>query len=190
MQPSTRLDENRPRMDLSPITLTSWPTCADCLSWSSDGDIAVAGGEFVHILTPKRKFSTPIPTTGTVGHPDWNVTTVRINLFSQGEWPDQDMQSHSDFSIGEEQSWPTVTALEWSPPGLGLHRRSVLAMLTSNLVLCLWQTDGTLSKWDRAFVINHALERHFFQLGNDDGPPKRKKRIRSFCWTPPLRDMN
>lgn len=35
---------------LSPVTLRIFPSCYDCLSWSDDGELAVAAGEYVHIL--------------------------------------------------------------------------------------------------------------------------------------------
>lgn len=35
---------------LSPVTLRVFPSCYDCLSWSGDGELAVAAGEYVHIL--------------------------------------------------------------------------------------------------------------------------------------------
>lgn len=35
---------------LDPIELQVFPSSYDCISWSEDGDIAVAAGEYVHIL--------------------------------------------------------------------------------------------------------------------------------------------
>ena len=35
---------------LNPVELRLFPSCQDCLAWSADGELAVAGGEYVHIL--------------------------------------------------------------------------------------------------------------------------------------------
>lgn len=35
---------------LSPVNLALFPSCFSSLAWSSDGDLAVAAGEFVHIV--------------------------------------------------------------------------------------------------------------------------------------------
>lgn len=35
---------------LDPVNLQLFPSCDDCLSWSADGELAVAAGEYVHIL--------------------------------------------------------------------------------------------------------------------------------------------
>lgn len=35
---------------LDPVNLQLFPSCDNCLSWSADGELAVAAGEYVHIL--------------------------------------------------------------------------------------------------------------------------------------------
>jgi len=35
---------------LDPVELQLFPSCYNCLSWSSDGELAVAAGENIHIL--------------------------------------------------------------------------------------------------------------------------------------------
>ena len=42
---------------LEPVELTTSPSCFNCVSWSSDGDLAVAGGEYVHILVCRLPYS-------------------------------------------------------------------------------------------------------------------------------------
>ena len=182
--------------EIDPVTLSSWPTCLDCISCSSDGDLAVAGGEFVHLLTPKQPAkdrSTKDPKSNRIGHPHFDITTIRINVFSKSEWPNQTTAPFADASIGEEQSQCTVSALSWSPPGLGVHRRSVLAILTSNLILSLWESiewdrtsTGTVAKWDRTCIVNHVLPGHFDTETEEKHSYRRKVRIRSFTWAPPI----
>ncbi|RMZ77861.1 hypothetical protein DV738_g4094, partial [Chaetothyriales sp. CBS 135597] len=97
----------------------------------------------------------------------WTTESVRVNRFSEHEWPRQELAAIRHLSIGEEQSESKVVALGWSPPGLGLHKRGVLAVLTSNLVLSLWESNGKPGTWRRALV-------------------RRSQRIRAFTWLPPL----
>lgn len=91
-----------------------------------------------------------------------------------------------------------VHALDWSPPGLGKHKRSVLAVLTSNHVLSIWECVGKpeiATDWVRAGVINHALQAHYKakdvqspeESENDHFERLRaKQRIRAFAWSPAL----
>jgi hypothetical protein len=35
---------------LDPVEFQLSPSCYDCLAWSADGELAIAAGEYVHIL--------------------------------------------------------------------------------------------------------------------------------------------
>lgn len=113
-------------------------------------------------------------------------------------------QPRDNFSVGAEQSLSTVVGVTWSPPGLAKYRRSVLAVLTTNMVLSLYALSGTSGKWSRIAVVNQALEhffrenienntlttrfQSFFRRDAEDKPPRtRKTNIRTFSWTPPLK---
>ena len=68
--------------------------------------------------------------------------------------------SHGNMDLGEEQTTTLVVACAWSPAGLGLHRRSVLAVLTTNHLLSLWQSDSDPQEpdsWARVLVVNPTL---------------------------------
>lgn len=162
---------------LEPITLPTWPACDDCIAWSED-DLAVACSEVVHMLTPKRGSST----RDVSGHPQWHLNTIRVNTFDETEWPYQILASISHFSVGEEQGNSYAIALAWSPIGLGMHKRSVLAILTSNLVLSLWETDGSLGQYKRTCIINGFLGSDVEDPGV--GIERRKLRVRAFVWIP------
>ena len=100
-------------------------------------------------------------------------------------WP----QDRQDFSVGAEQSQSNVVGLAWSPPGLARHRRSVLAVLTSNLLLSLWEPVGANGQWVRVCVINQALLPTPGTLPQTEkfmGADLRRSNIRSFQWCPPL----
>jgi Transcription factor IIIC subunit delta N-term len=182
---------NDPDPAFVPVVLHSWPSCADCLSWSEDGELALAAGEHVYILTPKyASHATSRPGTGNVGLRDWHSARIRTNVFRQREWPDQTPGPFHSFSLGEEQSLSTVAGLAWSPPGLGPHRRSVLAVLTSNHVLSIWESNGAVGEWTRVFVINNALGDHFGWANNaGQDVAREKRRVRAFAWGPPYRSL-
>lgn len=174
---------------LDPIILNGWPSCSHCISWSSDGEIAVATGDFIHILTPKLPSKSGTQADPRViGLRQWHSTRIRTNLFTQREWPYQEPADSHTFSIGEEQSLSMVVGLAWSPPGIGPHRRSVLAVLTSNHVLSLWESNGTIEDWSRVVVINQTLGDYF---GWVDKPNqhvyRQKRRIQAFAWSSPCR---
>lgn len=77
--------------------------------------------------------------------------------------------------------------LIWSPPGLGKHRRCVLGVLTSNLVLSFYEAVGSQGKWARVAIVNGVLGSHFQYLDLEEGLMLRKTMIRSFAWCPPLK---
>jgi hypothetical protein len=95
-----------------------------------------------------------------------------------------------------------VHALDWSPPGLGKHRRSVLAVLTSNHVLSIWECVGKpeiATDWVRACVVNHALQAHYKEKDSKspgESEPdhferlRAKQRIRAFAWSPAIPDTS
>lgn len=102
------------------------------------------------------------------------------------EWPLVFPQNRDDFSIAAELSTSTVIGLAWSPPGLGRFRRSLLAVLTSNLILSLWEPVGAKGQWARVAVVNHALHPSQGKSTELEGLDLRKSNIRSFSWCPPL----
>ncbi|GAB7355411.1 hypothetical protein MBLNU459_g5928t1 [Dothideomycetes sp. NU459] len=125
----------------------------------------------------------------------WDKIKLRTSNFTDDEVPLQLPLSWRSSSIGEEQSEISVTALDWSPPGLAKHKRCVLAVLTSNHVLSLWECTGRLedaADWERVVVVNHALQA--YNIANDQSIAqepqhdkserlKIKQRIRSFAWS-------
>ena len=146
----------------------------NCLAWSQDGELALAAGEEVYLLLPNHNESQP-----------WKHVRFQVNRFTIDEWPWPEPASFKDMSIGEEQALVTASAVAWSPCGLAKHRRSVLAVLTSNLLLSLWTsyTDPTdPESWERVMIVNYSLIPE-----NVTTPQKQSRtsqRIRSMTWTP------
>lgn len=125
----------------------------------------------------------------------WAHVHLRTNTFTWGEWPEQELQPSGEFSIGEEQSPSTVTWLAWSPPGLAKHKRSVLAVLTSNHVLSLWASASDMAvpeSWERVCLVNDAVKAALrdekFKSRFKSVSSLRWRRIRSAAWAP-LRDL-
>lgn len=87
------------------------------------------------------------------------------------------------FSIGEEQSESHVISLSWSPPGLAAYGHCVLGVLTSGLVLSLWQATDGRAQWTRVAIINHSLQTHFSALTDDQALLRQKQRVRAFSWS-------
>ncbi|PWY88255.1 hypothetical protein BO70DRAFT_369164 [Aspergillus heteromorphus CBS 117.55] len=168
---------------LGPLELPVFPSCYDCLAWSADGELAIAAGEYIQILTPKN----PAEHDSTQAINNWQSTRFRVNVFTNNEWPTIFPQNRDNFSLGAEQSLSTVVALAWSPPGLAKYRRCVLAVLTSNLLLSLYEPVGAQGKWTRVTIVNTILKEHFQSVVKEEALGLRKSNIRSFAWSPPLK---
>ena len=115
----------------------------------------------------------------------WHPFRFRVNFFTNKEWPLIYPQQRNSFSIGREQSSSHVIGVSWSPPGLGKYRRCVLAVLTANMLLSLY--EGVDGKWDRVTIVNHALKSIFEGEKLDPGLKLRKTSIRSFSWCSPVK---
>jgi hypothetical protein len=119
----------------------------------------------------------------------WLPTRIRVNMFTNKEWETTWPQTRDHFSIGAELSISTVASLSWSPPGLAKHRRCLLGVLTSNLVLSLYESIGPQGKWTRVAIATNALRGYFSSHPiAEEGLKLRKERIRSFAWCPQLKD--
>lgn len=117
----------------------------------------------------------------------WQITRFRVNVFTYAEWADIYPQNRDDFSIGAEQSTSTILAMAWSPPGLARFRRSVLAVLTSNLILSFWEPIGPKRQWTRVGIVNHLFHENPSLPTKVGGENLRRVNIRSFQWCAPLK---
>ncbi|KAJ5477582.1 Transcription factor IIIC zinc-finger [Penicillium desertorum] len=165
---------------LNPVALSLSPSCHDAISWSPDGELAIAAGEYFQILAGMRS---PPPNSTQ----DWLMTRVRANLFTNSEWPTYLPGNRDDFSVAADLSESNVVGLAWSPAGLGKYRRSVLAVLTSNLVLSLWEPIGLKKQWTRVAVANHVFWSQLQPSQDPNSHGFRKVNIRSFTWCESLK---
>ena len=163
------------------IPVPSYPSCDDCLAWSEDG-LAIATDQTVHLI-PNNKLKSLQNSVNT------RIDTIRVDQFDYEEWPEYSLATTSNVSIGEEQSDSTVVALAWSPPGLGIHRTCVLSVLTSNLVLSFWESNGSHAGWRRTCVLNNVIRGRTSPDGQDIQPqtPRTTQHIRASAWLPPLK---
>lgn len=196
---------------VAPLELQLSPSCYSCLTWSADGELAIAAGEHVHVLvrllhSVKHEWCI-VWTNGYVQTPQvkvpgsrvggrlakksgpWATSRVAVNVFTSEEWEMGFPSKREDFSVGAEQSLSTVAGLAWSSPGLGKHRRCVLAVLTSSLLLTFYEALGRQRQWTRVGIVNHALNRYFNDMEKKDPSfsALRKRRVRAFAWCPPLK---
>lgn len=155
----------------SEIMLNSYPSCEDCMRWSEDGLAVAIGG---HISLIHRKHDAKSNRAE-----EWTSTNIRVDMFTQEEWPERSLRSIRTFSIGAEQSESTVIALSWSTCGIGIHRRYVLGVLTSNLLLSIWETNGFEQGWRRTGIVNNRLD------AAGDDTVVHAKHVRAFCWITP-----
>jgi len=124
---------------------------------------------------------------------------IRTNVFDEDERPVDEPEPFVNWSAGEEISQGLISALAWSPLGLAKHRRSALAVLTSQLILSVWSSssDPTSEEhWERSLIINHTLQQHFgtsSELQSLASMPdkykflKKCQRVHTFIWSPPVR---
>ncbi|KAI9833748.1 MAG: hypothetical protein M1819_003481 [Sarea resinae] len=178
---------------LQDVRLLFQPSAIDALSWSKDGELAIGAGEQVQVLIPDVCLNKPDEAPfQSSPEEQWNSVRFRTNVFSEEDVLIQEAAPFNSFSIGEEESTCTVVSLGWSNPGLGVHCRSVLAVLTTNLVLSIWESSGSRedgASWRRTLVVNSQLEKLLGSLKNDGISPKgtarQMRRIRAFSWSPP-----
>ncbi|KAF2743912.1 hypothetical protein M011DRAFT_471037 [Sporormia fimetaria CBS 119925] len=172
-------------------TLKCWPSCTQAIDWSDDGIIALASHEHVELIFPNiqaQESNSEIP--------HWRHFSIQTPWFTREELEFLEPSVNKIYSIGEEISDSTTVALAWSPPGLGKHRRCALAVLTSNLVLSIWDSEGKpqdAKGWERRLIINDALESYFnapenrtesFVASNHTDTLRLRRRIRHFTWAP------
>ncbi len=169
------------------IELPFWPSSIDCLSWSKDNLLAVAGGDSVAILSPRLK-------TAATNGLYWDSTIFKANAFTVEEIPLREPISLKNLSVGEEISLRHVHSLAWSSPGLGRHGRCVLAILSSNHVLSIWEYVGRPDSsiaWRRVSVVNNTLASHYASVKKYDRETyvefaerqQVSQRIRAFAWS-------
>ena len=116
----------------------------------------------------------------------WDQVQFPINIFTKQEWPLQELASSREFSIGEEQSMSEVISIGWSSPVLGRHRRCLLAVLTSNHLLSLWDPgpDPSIDRsWRRMVVINNCIDYTSSDHALMQSPIRTRKRIKAAKWS-------
>ncbi|KAF2457436.1 transcription factor IIIC subunit delta N-term-domain-containing protein [Lineolata rhizophorae] len=146
--------------------ISPWPGVPDCLAWSDECILAVALGDHVELLIPKlttrRKTSHLSPSN----RDEWDRTRIKVDLFSDAEVPLDFPASFSTWSVGAELSESNVVALSWSPLGLAKSRRCALAVLTSNHVLSIFESEDQPTNeesWKRVLIVNRALDKFILE---------------------------
>ena len=133
----------------------------------------------MHILTPE---SAVAPSEHVSGR--WHSETSFVNRFQEDEWPYQELATIRNLSLGEEQSESKVGSLSWSSACPSAHKRSILAILTSNLVLSFWESNGMSGSWLRTHIVNPKTSATDTE---STGFKRRGQRIRAFTWLPALK---
>jgi hypothetical protein len=191
--------------------LKCWPTCEHAIDWSHDGIIALACDEQVELLVRRfwqRRISQlkTVQFPNTVIHdsegdiPQWRHIPLQVPWFTKEELPVRANAPLPSYSIGEEISPSLPIGISWSPPGIAKHHRCALAVLTTNLALSIWTSDGKPqdeSSWHRRLIINLALEDYFFNIVRDGArllspesseSLRLRRRVRAFTWAPSMHE--
>jgi hypothetical protein len=158
----------------STISLPSWPVCMNNLSWSED-HLAVAVADGIHILTPKTDTDTHSTAVGQWHQPD----TIPANLFSYTEQRTIDPPTIADVEAGNSHFFSPIRRLSWSTLGIGVYKRHVLAVLTKNWLLSIWESDGTAASWQRTCLVND------FVKTDSAANQQQHIKIRAFSWLQP-----
>jgi hypothetical protein len=137
----------------SKISLPSWPVCMNNLSWSED-HLAVAVADGIHILTPRYDTDTHFTAVGQWHRPD----TIPANLFSYTEQRSIGPPTFADVEAVKSDCFSPVRRLSWSTLGIGIYKRQVLAVLTKNWLLSIWESDGTAASWQRTCLVNDFVK--------------------------------
>jgi hypothetical protein len=158
----------------STISLPSWPVCTNNLSWSED-HLAVAVADGIHILTPKIDPDTHSTAVGQWHQPD----TIPANLFSYTEHRVVGPATIADERVDKSDCFSPIRRLSWSSLGIGLYKRQVLAVLTKNWLLSIWESDGTAASWHRTCLVND------FVKTDSTADQQQHIKIRAFSWLQP-----
>ena len=79
-----------------------------------------------------------------------------------------------------------IVSLNWSSPGLARHHRCLLAVLTSNLLLSIWDPGPHPSKarsWQRVLIINDYIGDTTINQNPTPRIYRERKRIRAAKWS-------
>ncbi len=177
-------------VDMLPeIDLDGFPPSFSSLSWSEDGDVAVATGEHVHVMIP----TVTLLDGSSHSDSDWDLVKIQVNSFTPEEVAHPKPGSFAIFSIGEEVSESEATSMAWSPAGPATHRRAVLTVLTANHTLSLWDAANPRQEvnWKRALIVNRSLQNHLgdrWPLDSDRNleaheVQRLRGRIRTYAWS-------
>lgn len=181
------------------VKVNSWPSGTQCIAWSALCELALACGEYIELLVCSqlqlrglRLTRLQVPrferlNRSRIGESQWHHVRLQVTKFTEEERPQIEAQDFKDWSIGEEISAHSVQAVSWTPPGVAKHARSALLVLTTSLVLALWECTGRpehARSWRRRLVVNKALAVYF--RGLHEAQPQtiftRRTRVRAFAW--------
>ncbi|KAF4552460.1 Hypothetical protein D9617_10g074420 [Elsinoe fawcettii] len=178
----------------STVILNGWTTAANCVTWSHDNVIAVGVRDGVALVAPRTDKTSD-------NESFWRVANLDVGSFSNEEVPTREPLPWSFFSIGQEISERHIVDVAWSAPGLGTFGRSVLAVLSANQVLSIYDCVGKLDakeSWIRTGIVNKTLEAEIPRTaaGNTTSARsafaqrQRSVRVTSFCWIAPPETHN
>ncbi|KAH0541476.1 hypothetical protein FGG08_004086 [Glutinoglossum americanum] len=184
---------------LQDIKLPFFPSIQECVVWSSDGDIAIAAGDSIQIMSPRPIYkalragsASYVIQTDNGGQ--WELSRFKTNDFPAAGALEFNHAGFDIFSIGEEQSAALISGIAWSPPGIARYRRCILAVLSTTHILSLFEPPSSsplFGGWRRALIVNTTVKGYLraqenAEKGSEDDKSKLRRlrgRIRAFSWS-------
>jgi hypothetical protein len=82
-------------------------------------------------------------------------------------------------AVDRKDRYSPIRRVSWSPLAIGLRKRQVLAVLTKNRLLSIWESDGIAESWQRTCFVNHLLKTY------SKSSQQEQTKIRAFSWLQP-----
>ncbi|KIO33473.1 hypothetical protein M407DRAFT_17729 [Tulasnella calospora MUT 4182] len=140
------------------------------LSWSEDGQLCVLTHNAIYILTPDLGFffdtESAISATPTISSSEptpklgWYRTMLAVDKASPHVWA---LESENQAVLVTGSMDIMFKAASWSPTGLSTDGLSLLAILTSNLEISLYEPSRNHLKgaWNKVQDVTEALKQYF-----------------------------
>ncbi|KAI5813132.1 transcription factor IIIC subunit delta N-term-domain-containing protein [Pyronema omphalodes] len=162
---------------LKTVRLKLLPTVINCLSWSPEGALAIISGEDVVILYPK------IPQAGQrVTKQNFHILRANMRQLIIDAMEEEIPPAPAPiYSIGEEQGPGYGRIIAWSPLGLSRYRKSLLAVVSTNYKIYIFEPVGRMS--DDMRVVHDLTP----MLADYDGLPEGDEKVMEKAWRKRLR---
>ncbi|KAA8914510.1 transcription factor IIIC subunit delta N-term-domain-containing protein [Sphaerosporella brunnea] len=165
---------------LKNVRLRLLPNVGNCLAWSPEGTLAMVSGEDVIILKSPQFW-----------HARANLRQLIIDAMDEEIVP----APTAIYSVGEEQGPGYAKEVQWSPLGCSRYRRCLLAVVSTNHKLYIFEPFGqVLADMRLLHALSPTMGKYHKRLPAHDeefvsGPVRKRlrSRCRAIAWSSPCR---